>query len=138
LVGYLSSPITGKPEMVTKDILANIVEAVKISCVGVAEAFIKELTTHFPASTLMDALGFCYLRYWLQKESSIEPIPETTFPTHLNIVKAKYTMGREVKDSSGFFKVILALLPAWTLDMQSSFFKVTRQSNAGANFVTAF
>jgi len=55
-----SHPIIGKLGMVTKEILANIVKAIKASCVGTAQALMEELMAYFPASTLMDALGFCY------------------------------------------------------------------------------
>ena len=57
--------------MVTKEILAEVVEVVKASCVGVAQSLMKEPTTRFLASTLMDALSLCYPQYWLQKVSSI-------------------------------------------------------------------
>jgi hypothetical protein len=33
---------------------------------------------------LMDALGVIYPQYWLQKDA------ETSFPQHLNIIKAQY------------------------------------------------
>ena len=125
-------PVSGKPEMVTKEILIEVVEAVKTSCVSAAQSLMQELTSCFPAPTLIDALGFCYPQYWLQEESSTEPDSETTFPMHLNIVKAQYGVVREVKDSTGVLKVVPALLSVQTLVVQSSLFKVTMQSNSAA------
>jgi len=63
--------------------LYSICEVVTFLAIAI-ESFIRELTTRFPASHLMNVMGICYLQYWLQGDA------KKNFNQHLLLIKVHY------------------------------------------------
>jgi hypothetical protein len=89
---------------------------------------VEQLSVHFPAAHLMDALGFVYPQYWTDKEC------DENFDKHLKIIKAHY--GHSMPFSTAKFPKgsIDPILSPVNLDMQTSLFKMTMKENAKTMF----
>jgi hypothetical protein len=94
---------------------------VRSSCVHIpsaADSLVKELSSRFPASALMDALGVVYPQYWLQ------PQAEELFEGHFSVLKNHYCFERHHGDVHS-----PALLDLSTLNHQCSQFKGAMRAN---------
>jgi hypothetical protein len=67
----------------------------------------------------MNALGVIYPQYWLQLDC------ESTFAIHLNMIEQHYCTPKQL---DAFNSWVYESLSRETLDIQSSFFKTTKQT----------
>jgi hypothetical protein len=81
---------------------------------------IKELKRHFLAHALMNAMGIIYPHYWEV------PNVETTFPSHLAVLKVKLYHSKP-KGANG--TLVAGLLDPTFFDQQMSFFCLKMKSN---------
>jgi hypothetical protein len=92
-----------------------------VNILGAADSLVKELSSRFPASALMDALGVVYPQYWLQ------PQAEELFEGHFSVLKNHYCFERHHSEVHS-----PALLDLSALNHQCSQFKGAMRANSAA------
>jgi hypothetical protein len=96
-----------------------------------AKHLIEELDKRFPHHEVMCALGICYPQYWLTDTF------EATYPGHIAILKTFYGTSKKLSvpahgETEGVEEWVPPPLDIRSLELQSSFFKITMMSNAQA------
>jgi len=88
--------------------------------VSITYVFTKELMNSFLVNNLMDALGVCYLQYWLQDDV------EQNFQHHFMLIKRHYCPESKLWRNFAMSPLILSFK---TMNLQQSIFKCTIKVN---------
>jgi hypothetical protein len=92
---------------------------VVVLVIGAADRLIKELSSRFPASNLMDSLGVVYPQYWLQ------PNADELFEAHFKCLKDHYCYEKKVGEVYS-----PPMLEMAALNHEASLFKGAMKANA--------
>jgi hypothetical protein len=85
---------------------------------------VMELQSRFPPSEVMDALSIVYPQFW------IEPGHEDKLTCHMNTLKAKFCVPKQISSIPLHNETSPPLLDAATLDRQLHWFKVAMVNNS--------
>jgi hypothetical protein len=99
---------------VTRDDFLSAVSSIKGQCSFAAELLIQELSTRFPDSEIMEAMGVVFPQYLKN------PDCDTLFPVHMQFIKKWYCEMKEISFGDGSEKVtsqVAQPLDSYKLDL---------------------